>query len=89
MIIAYFNPEIFSTFNHLRWKDTDDIKCNAFYEQEHMRFDIVLLNNTRKYEVTFCFEPGPPLYSKDPSQLQNGISHKDLQKIDPYEKDWA
>lgn len=54
-----------------------------------MRFDIVLLNNTRKYEVTFCFEPGPPLYSKDPSQLQNGISHKDLQKIDPYEKDWA
>lgn len=82
-VVAFLNDEIYTVFNHLKWKKTDKIKIDGFYNRDEMRFDICCYNETQDWEVTFCFEQGFPKYPMcSPKTL-----YSDIQKAIP--ADWA
>lgn len=83
VMTAFFNEELHTAFYHLKWKETDKIKVDGFYNRDEMRLDIVCYNETRDWEVSFCFEQGNPRYPMCAPQTL----YSDIQKAIP--EDWA
>lgn len=79
-VLAMFKPEFDAVLGNLQW-NSQDVVVDGLYNRQNMRMDLILFNVAENFEITFCFEPGYPVY--DISIVNDGTKYSEIQQNNP------